>query len=447
MSQQVKISKGVDIKLKGEAQKSVTDTSSTTVAIKPPDFHGVVPKMELKEGAEVKVGTALFHDKYNNTIKYVSPVSGELVEVVRGEKRRIMEIKILADKKNEFLQFNTSGWESKSAEDLKALLCEGGQWCSIKQRPYDVVANPADTPKSIFVSGFDSAPLAPDYAFILKDRGEDLQAGIDALAKLTEGKVHVVNQKVSDSVLAGLKNCDQHTISGPHPAGNVGVQIHHIDPINKGERVWVVNPQDLAAIGSFLRTGKYDNQRTIALTGASVTNASYHKVVIGTSIEAITKGNVNDDKNRFISGNVLTGEKVGMEGYLGYYHHQVSVIREDAEPEFVGWLLPGFDKFSLSKTFFSWAMPGKKYDLGTSQHGEERAFVVTGQYEKVFPFDIYPVFLIKAMITKDIEKMENLGVYEVAPEDFALCEFGCTSKINLQEIVREGLDLIQKECG
>ena len=315
----------------------------------------------------------------------------------------------------------------------------------IKQRPFDVVADPSKAPRTIFVSAFDSAPLAPDYNFILKDKVQDLQSGIDAIAKLTTGKVQVVTS-ADAGVFGSLMNCEKHTVSGPHPAGNVGVQIHNIEPINKGEQIWVINPQDLAAMGSFLRTGKFDGSRSIALTGSEVKAPQYFNVVLGSSIEAITKGNLNNGDLRVISGNVLTGDNVGEAGYLGFYHHQVSVIPEDHEAAFLGWLMPGLNNFSLSKTFFSGLMPNKKYSLKTSLHGEERAFVMTGEYEKVFPFDIYPVQLLKAMLIQDIDAMENLGAYEVAPEDFALCEFGCTSKIEVQEIVRQGLDLIQKEC-
>ena len=447
MAASVKIRKGVDIKLKGSAEQSIEATSSTTFAVKPTDFHGLNPKLELKVGAEVKVGTALFHDKYNNNLKYVAPVSGELVEIVRGAKRRILEVRILADKEMKYESFATSGWESFSAEQLKDALLKSGNWPCIRQRPYDVVADPADTPKAIFISAFDSAPMAPDYGFILQDRLDDLQAGVNALSKLTSGKIHVSNRTGSQGVFASLNGVEQHQVSGPHPAGNVGVQIHHLDPINKGEKVWVINPQDLAAIGKFLKTGQYDTQRTVALTGSKVSSPKYLNVTQGSQMESLLSGKIDNNDARIISGNVLTGERVSQEGYLGFYSHQISVIPEDEEPEFFGWLAPGFSKFSLSRSFFSWLTPGKSYDLGTSLHGEERAFVMSGQYEKVFPFDIYPVYLLKAMMTKDIEGMENLGVYEVAPEDFALCEFACTSKIDLQDIVRGGLDLVKQECG
>ena len=445
MAKNVKISKGVDIKLVGKAEEKLGTIESTTVALKPTDFHGIIPKLEVKEGDEVKAGTPLFHDKSNNNIKFVSPVSGEVAAVVRGAKRKILEVRVLADKETKFEEFNVSGAASADKAGIIEILQNGGQWSLIKKRPFDVMADSNEEAKAIFISAFDSSPLAPDYNFILKDRAADLQAGIDALAKLTKGAVNIVTRG-DKGVFGGLSNCTIHSIAGPHPAGNVGVQMHHIEPLNKGEVVWTVNAQDLAAMGSFLNTGKIQNTRVIALTGAEVKAPQYYTMVLGSSAESMAKGNINAGA-RFISGNVLTGDKVEEAGYVGYYHHQVTAIREDHEAEFFGWVAPGFDKFSLSKTFFSWAMPNKKYNLGTGVHGEERAFAMTGQYEKVFPFDIYPVQLLKSIIINDIEQMENLGIYEVAPEDFALCEFGCTSKINSQEIVRNGLDLIKSELS
>ena len=445
MGQNVKIRKGVDIKLNGAANQKSSPTQSSTIAIKPTDFHNLNPKLEVKQGETVKAGSPLFHDKLHPELKVASPVSGEIAEIVRGEKRKILEVRVLANQESVYENYDVSGVANMDGAGIKELLLKSGNWPLIKQRPFDVVADPSKAPRTIFVSAFDSAPLAPDYNFILKDRAQDLQSGIDAIAKLTSGKVQVVTS--SDAgVFGSLKNCEKHTVSGPHPAGNVGVQIHNIEPINKGEQIWVINPQDLAAMGSFLRTGKFDGSRSIALTGSEVKAPQYFNVVLGSSIEAITKGNLNNGDLRVISGNVLTGDNVGGAGYLGFYHHQVSVIPEDHEAAFLGWLMPGLNNFSLSKTFFSWLMPNKKYSLKTGLHGEERAFVMTGEYEKVFPFDIYPVQLLKAMLIEDIDAMENLGAYEVAPEDFALCEFGCTSKIEVQEIVRQGLDLIQKEC-
>lgn len=445
MAEAIKIKRGVNIPLAGEAAKEVSTVLTDSCAIKPADFHGMIPRLMLKEGAKVKAGTPIFQDKYNESIKYVSPVSGEITEIVRGEKRLILEIRILADKEQ---QYENIAARASDADEIKQTLLDSGMWPFIRQRPFDVVANPADKPKAIFISAFDSSPLAPDFSYVLNERLGDLQKGVDVVAKLTSGKVYLnLSSKTESGVFGLVKGVVHHTFAGPHPAGNPGVQIHHLSPINKGERVWVIHPQDLAAIGFLFNNNKIDNHRTIAITGSEVSKTGYLKVYNGSQVKPLVSNRLNSGTNRIISGNVLTGDKISENGYLGAYHHQITVIPESHEPEFFGWITPGFDKFSLSRTFFSWMMPGKKYRLNTLQHGEERAFVMTGQYERVFPFDIYPVHLLKAMLTENIEAMEKLGVYEVSPEDFALCEFGCTSKIEVQKIVRNALDLIQKECG
>lgn len=452
MSKTIKLRKGLDIKLKGEADKVKSSVeNSASFAIKPPDFHGLVPKMLVKVGEKVKAGTAIFEDKYQDSVKYVSPVSGEVAEIVRGEKRRILEVRINADAETSYDDLGTLNAESASGEEVKAYLLKNGLWPFIKMRPIDVVANPSDEPKAIFISGFDSSPLAPDYDFILHGEDEAFQQGINALSKLTSGKVHLTlkGNSNADASLTGAKGVQINKITGKHPAGNVGTQIHHIDPINKGEVVWTVNAQDVAIIGRILSGGKYDASKVIAITGSEVKNPKYIKTVIGTNIAKIVEDNIQDGSVRYISGNVLTGDKIEADGYLGFYHSQITVIPEGDEPKFMiteGWLSPGFKKFSTSRAYFSWLMPGKKYSLDTNLNGEERAFVVTGEMEKVFPFDIYPMHLVKSVMYNDIDLMENLGIYEVAPEDFALCEFVCTSKINIQSVVRDGLDVIQKEC-
>jgi len=450
MSKNIKISRGVNIKLKGEAEKVHASLPlSSTVAIKPTDFAGVVPKLILKEKAEVKAGTPLFYSKENDKIVFTSPVSGEIAEIRRGDKRKILEVVILADKEIKYETFAAGDPNSMSREQIIENLLKSGCWPFIRQRPYDVIANPTDTPKSIFISAFDSSPLAPDNDFIVHGNGEIFQIGLDAIRKLTEGKVHLnINAKGKASdVFNNSKGVQINKISGPHPAGLVGVQIHKIDPINKGEKVWYLTPQDVLTIGRLFKEGKFDASRIVAVCGSQVKTPKYFKMLMGQSVSSIINGNVDTEKTRFISGNPLTGSQVTKEGHLGFYDYQFTAIPEGGEGEFFGWIAPGFDKFSLSRTFFSWLMPGKEYDLNTSMNGEERAYVMTGQYEKVFPFDIYPVQLVKAMIIKDIELMESLGVYEVAPEDFALCEYACTSKINVQSIVREGLDLVRAECG
>ncbi len=316
----------------------------------------------------------------------------------------------------------------------------------IRQRPYHIIANPDTKPKSVFISGFDSNPLAPDYDFIFANKIDNLQIGIDVLKKLTNVKIFL-NLKNQNSPLNNLKNVEINYFSGPHPSGNIGVHIHNLDPINKGEIVWIVNLQDLIAIGSLFANGKIDFSRTIALTGSEVVNPQYYNITLGESIENITNENTTNVEKRFISGNVLNGTKIENNGYLGFYDSQITVIPEGNYYEFMGWASPGIDKFSLSRTFFSWLFSKKHYSLDTNYHGELRNFVVTGQYEKVFPMAILPVQLLKSIIIKDIDLMEKLGIYEVAEEDFALCEFVCTSKIEAQQIVRQGIELMQKEMS
>lgn len=453
MSKNIKISKGLNIKLKGVADKVLgTANHSDTYVVKPTDFHLMTPKMLLKEGAKVKAGTPIFFDKYRDAIKYVSPVSGEIVEIKRGEKRRILEVKILADKEVSYESFKTAKPSDLSREDVKDALLNSGCWPYIKQRPIDIVASPEDTPKAIFISAFDSSPLAPDFDFVVHNHAEEFQAGIDALAKLTDGKVHlnIRGDVRASSSFSACKNVQINKVTGKHPAGNVGVQIHHIDPINAGDKVWTVNPQDVMIIGRLFLTGKYDASKIIALAGPKVKHPKYYKVISGASLKSVIGDECTSDNARYISGNVLTGDNAGAEGHLGFYHHQITLVEEGNSYNFMlggkGWLGLGLAKHSMSKTYFSWLMGGKEYDLDTNQNGEDRSFVVTGQYEKVLPMDIYPVHLVKAIITKDIEAMEGLGIYEVAPEDFALCEYVCTSKINAQNIIREGLDIIQEEC-
>jgi Na+-transporting NADH:ubiquinone oxidoreductase subunit A len=447
MSKTIRIRKGLNINLKGEAEKVLaTVDKPKVVAVRPPDIHGLVPKMVVKAGDKVRAGSALFHDKYNDKIKFTSPVSGEVAEVVRGAKRRIMEVRVLADGNTEFVEFG--GGAAGSRDEIIAKLLETGAWPFIKQRPFDVVADPSDSPKAIFISGFNSAPLAPDMDFVVRNQGSDLQTGVDVISKLTAGKVHLgLAENSTAKELSGLKGVQITRYKGPHPAGNVGVQIHKTEPINKGEVVWTIGIQDLIIIGRLFSTGKFDARRMVALTGTGIGHPRYAETVLGSALNTLLT-DAKLEGNRIISGNVLTGTRSGEDGYLGFYDDQITVIQEGDDLKFFlteGWLSPGFDRLSASRAYPSWLMPGKKYALDTNQNGEERAFVVTGQYEKVFPFDIYPVQLLKSVMVNDIELMEQLGMYEVAPEDFALCEFVCTSKIDSQRIVREGLDMLKKE--
>jgi len=452
MSKTVKLRKGLDIRLVGAANKVETESPMPkTVAIRPSDFHGMVPKMVVKEGEAVTAGKPIFHDKYNPSIKYVSPVTGTLNAVVRGEKRRILEVVIDVAENQNFESGSPIDVASMSGDQIKELMLESGLWPFVRQRPIDVVADPSRAPKAIFISAFDSAPLAPDFDFVLHGKEKEFQAGLDAISKLTEGKVHLtLNGKApADATFTGAQGVEKNKIFGKHPAGNVGTQIHHIDPINKGEFVWVLNAQDVAIIGRFFLSGKYIPKRTIALAGSEVKDPHYFETIIGANVSEIVKGRFTSDNVRVISGNVLTGDKIDADGHLGFYHNQITVIPEGDQLKFVltkGWLGPGFDKFSNSRLFPTFLTGNKKFRLDTNLNGEERAFVVTGELEKVFPFDILPMQLVKAAITDDIDGMENLGIYEVAPEDFALCEYVCTSKIDIQDKVRQGLDLIQSEC-
>lgn len=450
MSKDIRIKKGLNINLIGAAEHETSKAVLSNVyAINLHDFHGVVPKLLVKQGAEVKAGEPLFFDKNQEGVKFVSPVSGELVEVVRGERRRILSLKILADKTQEFMAHKPLNLEGASPQDVKAFLLNGGVWPFIRQRPYDVIADAEVTPKGIFISGYVTAPLAADLDYVLKGKEKELQAAITALGKLTPGKVHVSVGKSSNSPLAGLKGIELHNMSGPHPAGLVGTLINRIDPINKGEVVWTIAPQDLVIIGELLLTGKFNAERTIALVGSSVKAPKYYTTKIGTEISTfLYASGVNNENFRVINGDVLTGSQTKPDGYLGYYNNTVSVIPEGDDYEFFGWNKPVFDKISSTRALtFSWMLPNKKYDLTTNTNGEHRAFVVTGKYEEVFPLDIYPLQLLKACMIGDLDEMEQLGLYEVAPEDFSLTEFICISKQPHQQIIREGLDLLYKEIG
>ncbi len=448
MSNTFKIRKGLDIKLLGEAEKSIKEVTPKICAIKPPDFHGVFPKILVKEGDVVKAGSPLFFDKYKENVVFTSPVSGTIREVRRGAKRVLLEVSIEVAENQEFVDFGAADPNSLDKAAVTEKMLKSGVWPFIRQRPYSIIADPADSPKAIMISAFDSAPLGPDYGFILEGQAAAFQAGIDALKKLTEGKIHLnVSDKQHSDVLKNAKGVEINTFSGPHPAGNVSTQISRISPINKGEIIWYLRPQDVLSIGRLFKGGKYDASRIVALTGSEVKNPQYFKTIMGASVSELVKNNVKEGKLRYISGNVLTGTKIDKTGFIGFYDSQVSVIPEGDHYEMFGWALPGLKKFSFYHSFLSWMMPGKKYRLDTNYNGGERAFVLTGKFEQVFPLDIYPMQLIKSIQIEDIDQMEFLGIYEVDAEDFALCEFISTSKINIQQIVRNGIDVMIKEMN
>jgi len=449
MPASVKIRKGLDIRLKGGAHgESHAVSAADRFSLHPTDFHGLVPRMAAKAGAEVKAGDVLFTDKKNPEIQFVSAISGTVQEPVRGEKRRILRVDVLAGGDGA-VQFDALTAGSATADAIRSTMLAHGFWPMLRQRPFDVMPAPDSTPRDIFVSAHDSAPLAPTAAQVVGGRLDDLKKGIAFLNTLLgDGKKVQLGIEAGDHTLASLDGAEVTAFSGPHPSGNVGVQIHGVAPMNKGEVVWTIGLQDVANLGEGLSTGRFVGKRTVALTG-SRSQPALLETTIGTPMANLIQDRVMLEDTRVISGNVLTGTERGEEGALGFFDQQVTCIPEGHEPLFFltkGWLGPGFDKFSASRAFPTWLMPkGKEYDLNTNNNGEERAFVVSGQYDAVFPFDIYPVQLIKSIMVGDIDRMEKLGIYEVAPEDFALCEYVCTSKLAVQNIVRKGLDQMIEE--
>ncbi len=450
MSKIIKIKRGLDIKLAGVPEKIIKEINASTYGIKPTDFPGLTPKVLAKPETKVKAGTALFYDKYNPDIVFTSPVSGKVEAIVRGERRRILEFVIEPDGKNESETFIQGEPEKLNPEEIKNNILKSGCWAFIRQRPFNIIADPKVTPRDIFITTFNSAPLTADLSFTLKDDFSAFQTGINALKKLTDGNVYLgIKAGEISNPFSNTANVEKYEFSGPHPAGNVGVQINKIKPVNKGEVVWTLNAADVVIIGKLFETGKYIPARTLALGGSEVNNPQYYKTLLGAKISDIIQNNIKntDEKKRIISGNVLSGEKVSENSFLGFYDTSVTVIPEGDKPEFLAWAKPGFDKFSISRAFFSWLNPNKERILDANLHGGERPFIVTGELEKVFPMDIYPMQLLKAIIIKDLDLMEELGIYEVAEEDFGLCEVINTSKIEIQKIVREGFDFAIKELG
>ena len=451
MSKIITLRKGLDINLAGKPRESLAEAPlAAEYALSPLDFEGVTPKLLVKVGDKVKAGMPLFFNKYNERVLFTSPVSGTVAAINRGEKRKVLTVTVTPDAEQSYEEFGKPDLKKASREELVELLLRSGLWPMIVQRPYGIIADPTTTPKAIFISAFDSAPLAPDYNFVLKQEQRNLQAGLDLLRRLTPGKVHLSMRAKCEGQMSSLQGVEQHTFAGKHPVGNVGVQIHHIDPINKGDLVWTVNIQDLAIIGRLVNEGRVDMHRIIAVDGSEIEKPGYVRVIAGARVDSFVKGNVKAQKEgnriRFISGNVLTGTKTALDGFLGYYANQLTAIPEGDKYELLGWAMPRLNKFSVSRAYFSWLCPKKEYDLDTNLNGGERPFVVTGLYERYLPMDIYPMYLLKACLAGDIDKMENLGIYEVVEEDFALCEFVDPSKIEIQQIIRDGINLMIKEA-
>ena len=454
----IKTKRGLDIQLNGHAQEQIGDaTLSPTFAIIPDYYVGITPKVTVKSGDKVKAGTPIFYDKTFPEMNFVSPVSGTILEVARGERRKLLSVTIERDTEIDYAKFKTAKPSELTAEEIKSQILNAGLWSFIKQRPYDVIANPTQSPKAIYISTFDSAPLAPNYEFIISSQIADFQTGIDFLSKLTTGKVHLgVNADSQSQIFRTVKNAEITEFQGKHPIGNVGVQIHHTNPINKGDIIWTVNVQDVLFFGRLFSKGIVDFSKLIALTGPETINPKYFKTLVYNNIQQIVKSHLSTETDlRYISGNVLTGTQVSSDGYLNPYSSQVTVIKEGSKAnELFGWAMPRFNKYSTTKLYFTGLQESKlfqklfgkkKYEFDARLLGGVRSIIMSGEYDKVLPMDILPEFLIKAMITGNIDKMEALGAYEIAPEDVALCEFVCTSKLPLQQIVRNALDNMKKE--
>jgi Na+-transporting NADH:ubiquinone oxidoreductase subunit A len=450
MSKDIRIRKGFNLNLDGEANKILVDIHpSKTFALKPADFFSSTPKLLVKEGAKVEKGTPLFFAKENPRVHFVSPVSGEVTAIVRGAKRKILEVVVTQDDSAAAVKHEIPELNTLDQNQTKEILLKAGAWPFITQRPYGTIARPEDTPKAIFVSTYTTAPLDVDYDFLLKNNKTEFQKGIDVLAKLTDNLTLTTDVSFK-GLFEKIENANIVGVSGNHPAGNVGVQIHHLAPVNAGETVWVVNPEDVANIGALFTSGEFSAQRTVALVGSSVGSPQYYKATIGASISALLEDNNidNSQPNRFINGDVLTGTATSPDNYLGFYNNLFSVIPEGNNYRMFGWL-PFVDNNipSMSKTSLSWLFGKRKAKVNTNLNGEERALVVTGEMEKVLPMDIYPMQLLKACMVQDIERMEALGIYEVVPQDFALVDYSSTSKIEAQEIIKQGIELMIKEEG
>ncbi|MBK6566041.1 MAG: Na(+)-translocating NADH-quinone reductase subunit A [Saprospiraceae bacterium] len=448
----INLTKGFDIKLEGEAKKAIETVQVNRFAIKPTDFRGMspIPKIEVEIGQSVKAGDVLFYDKKRDTIQYVAPVSGEIVAVERGEKRSIASVVILADKKMDYRKFTTPDFTSCSREELVSFLQSSGLWTLINERPFDRVPDTQKVPVNIFISTFDTAPLAPDFNFVVSGNETSFQKGLDVLKVLTSGFVHLGLDGRSKNIpphdafrnATGVKKT---YFSGKHPAGNVGIQIHHVAPIKSGQTVWTLGVQDVITIGNMFLHKIYDASRIIALTGAELKSPAYVKSYIGCNVADLLKNNIAGENNRIVSGDVLSGKQVDNDGFLGYRDDQITVIKEGNDYELFGWLLPQSPRPSLSGTFPNFLYPDHQFTAETNTHGEKRAMVVTGQYEEVLPVDTYPQHLFKAILTNNIEKMEGLGILELTEEDVALCEFACTSKSPLQKILRDGLEIVKEQ--
>ena len=446
MTNVIKLRKGLDINLKGKAkEEKLTLKPQGEVGVSPEAFTGVIPKVVVKEGDLVKAGDALFVNKQYPEVKFASPVSGQVTAVVRGERRKVLCVKVKCDAEQQYVDFGKKDVQKMDGNAVKQALLDAGLFGYINQLPYAISTTPDAKPKAIFVSALRDMPLAADFEFELKGNEADFQTGLSALSKVAKTYLGIGARQTSDA-LRSAKDVVVNVFDGPCPAGNVGVQVNHVDPINKGEVVWTVDPTAVIFFGRLFNTGRVDLRRTVAVVGSEVATPAYADVLIGEPVGTLLNGNITGKNVRIINGNVLTGKPCSLEDYVGAHTSEITVIPEgnDAD-EMLGWILPRLKQFSVNRSYFSWLLGKKEYALDARVKGGERRMIMSGEYDKVLPMDIYAEYLIKAIIAGDIDKMEQLGIYEVAPEDFALAEFVDSSKLELQRIVRDGLDMLRKE--
>lgn len=446
---QFKLNKGYDIPLVGAAEKRVERASrALRVAVQPIDFRNLRPALKVKPGDRVKRGTVLFVDKRRPQIQFLSPAAGTVIDIVRGERRAIQRIIVETDETDSaesLARFSSGDLKSLDRTKVVEALCTSGLWPAIRKRPYTEIADPGKTPKAIFISAVDSAPLEAATPILLQERQADFKAGLEVLKRLTDGKVHLSTSPQTSAWFKDITEAEKHVFEGPHPAGNISVQAFHIDRVRSGEEIWYISPRHVAQFGRVLLTGEYSAEKIVAITGSGLNQRHYVQTVEGVQVQSLTTETIADDQNRVISGNVLTGRKTDREGYVGYYDDMITVIPEVAGKRFFSWVMPGFDAPSFWRTFFSRWLPRRERVMNTDLNGEPRAFVATGEYEKVMPMDILPMHLAKAILIEDIELMEQLGIYEVAPEDFALCSYICPSKTEFGDIIERGMIMMEKE--
>ena len=448
MANVIKLRKGLDINLKGKAAKQKFSVKAAAqYALVPDDFVGMTPKVVVREGDKVKAGDALFVNKKQTDVKFASPVSGVVQAVVRGDRRKVLRVVVEADKDQQYVDFGQKQVASLDGDAVVKALLEAGLFGYINQLPYAVSTTPDQKPRAVFVSALRDMPLAGDFEYELQGNEEDFQTGLTALSKVAPVYLGIGAEQTSKA-LTEAKDVEVNVFDGPCPAGNVGVQVNNIAPVNKGEVVWTVDPTAVIFFGRLFRTGKVDLRRLVAVAGSEITKPEYAEVLVGQPIADLLEGRLAAKNHvRIINGNPLTGRKATMDDFVGGHTSEITVIPEgDNVDEMLGWILPRTNDFSVSRSYFSWLFgKNKEYALDARVKGGERHMIMSGEYDKVLPMDIYAEYLIKAIIAGDIDRMEQLGIYEVAPEDFAVAEFVDSSKLELQHIVRQGLDMLRKE--